>query len=155
MLISKTRETLGRLSPCMTNVLRSHRIFLVAVIIVHPFDAIFPFLPHLRWHHRRRHHSPLLFSFPFSSSTLLLSHSSITIFFEQTDWSVRSQSLLRFFQQPASSIYFSISHKSFCVYRTYRTRYIDISTYHIHIHIDKSRFQAIFKLSRVDRVRGS
>lgn len=36
MLIPKIRKTLGRLSPCMTNVLRSHRIFLVAVIIVPP-----------------------------------------------------------------------------------------------------------------------
>lgn len=99
--------------------------------------------------------SPLLSSFPLSYSALLLLHSSITIFFEQTNWLVRCQKLVRFFRQPASSIYFSISHKAFCVYPSYRTRYIDISTYHIHIYIDKSRFQANFKLSRVDRVRGS
>lgn len=101
MLISKIRKTLGRLSPCMTKrstfppyfPRRSHHRATCSMLSLR--SIFFPFLSHLRWHHRRRH-SPLLFSFPFSSSTLLLFHSSITMLSQQTNRLVRSQNLHRF-----------------------------------------------------------
>lgn len=155
MLISKMRKTLGRLSPCMTNVLRSHRIFLVAVIIVHLFDAIsaavsFPsclifvdiiVVIIVRCWSRFRSAPPLFCYFILRSLSRPIDRFALRIFFV-----------------PSNDLHPPFTSQSLIKPSVYIGRIELVTSIYLHviyIYVDKSRFQAIFKLSRVDRVRGS
>lgn len=162
VLIPKIRKTLGRLSPCMTNVLRSHRIFLVAVIIVPPV----------------RSYLSVVSSFPscliivdiivviIVSVVVLVSvqlfHSFAISFFDY-DVFPADQSVGSSLSEPSLVSSNNLNprftcHKFLIKPSAYIRRIELVTSIYLHIiyiYIDKSRFQAIFKLSRVDRVRGS